>query len=309
MDAVHPRVSLGIAVYNGERYLRQTIESLLGQTCTDFELIISDNGSTDATEAICREYATKDSRIRYYRNDENRGPSWNYRRIFELARGEYFKWADYDDFCAPTYLERCVAGLDATPEAVLCHSKTVMVDEHGNVPFHFDPGLRISNHDPAVRFFDLIRALHYSSQIHGVMRSSVLRDTPLIGSYLSSDLVLLCWLSLRGPFLEIPEDLFFNRRHGEQSPRDRFKSYEWFNPRLKGRITLPHWVLFTELVRAVHQASIPLGVRLRCYIYVAQWSLRNRNRRLLVEDMAKACVQFIARFNARKHWELASRID
>src|ERR1700737_2789384 len=92
-----PRVSIGLPVYNGERYLRFAIDSLLEQDYINFELIISDNASTDATQAICQEFADKDPRVRYYRNQTNLGASGNYDRVFELARGDLFKWAAHDD--------------------------------------------------------------------------------------------------------------------------------------------------------------------------------------------------------------------
>src|SRR6185295_20414870 len=99
-----PRVSIGLPVFNGEQLLRQAVDSLLAQTFSDFELVISDNGSTDGTEAICREYAARDSRIRYLREPENRGGSWNFSRLPPLARGEYFRWSCHDDICEPTHL-------------------------------------------------------------------------------------------------------------------------------------------------------------------------------------------------------------
>ena len=102
--ADRPRVSIGLPVYNGENFLEFALDSILGQTFQDFELIISDNASTDATESICRRYAAKDSRIRYYRNPNNQGAAQNYNRVFALARGEYFKWAAHDDVCKPNYL-------------------------------------------------------------------------------------------------------------------------------------------------------------------------------------------------------------
>src|ERR1051326_2036095 len=112
MSNQKPRVSIGLPVYNGQQFLEEAINSLLAQTYSDFELIISDNASTDATEQICRAHAAADPRIRYYRNDKNRGPVWNLNRVFELARGELFKWAAHDDVCAPTLVERCVEVLE-----------------------------------------------------------------------------------------------------------------------------------------------------------------------------------------------------
>src|SRR5215212_2547350 len=101
-----PQVSLGVPVYNGEKYLAEALESLLQQDYADFEIIISDNASTDGTEEICRNFAGRDKRIRYYRNETNIGASPNYNRTFELARGRYFKWCAHDDVCLPAFVRR-----------------------------------------------------------------------------------------------------------------------------------------------------------------------------------------------------------
>src|SRR5208282_399437 len=100
-----PMVSIGLPVYNGEAYLRQVLDSVLAQTFSDFELIISDNASTDCTEAICREYAAADARIRYHRQARNRGATWNFRQVALLSSGQYFLWTSHDDLLAPTYID------------------------------------------------------------------------------------------------------------------------------------------------------------------------------------------------------------
>src|SRR5579863_9411434 len=115
MNQESPRLSVGMPVYNGERFVAQAIESILSQTFRDFELIISDNGSTDATETICREQAARDPRVRYYRSDRNRGAAWNHNRVVELARGEYFRWQCHDDYCDRILLEKCLAVIDKDP--------------------------------------------------------------------------------------------------------------------------------------------------------------------------------------------------
>ena len=117
-----PRVSIGMPVHNGQRFIRSAIESLLSQTCGDFELVISDNASTDATEAICREYQARDARVRYSRSERNLGGPANFRRVFHLCSGELHKWATADDYWEPTFVERCVEILDARPDVVLAYS-------------------------------------------------------------------------------------------------------------------------------------------------------------------------------------------
>src|SRR5215813_13707549 len=133
MSNCKPRVTIGLPVYNGERFLEQTLDSLLVQSYADFELIISDNASTDRTEEICRVYALKERRIRYSRNEANRGYAWNYNHLFALSTGEYFKWATADDVCQPNYLARCVDVLDSDPSIVLAFPKTRFIDETGEL--------------------------------------------------------------------------------------------------------------------------------------------------------------------------------
>src|SRR4051794_35048945 len=110
-----PQVSIGLPVFNGERYLASALDCLINQDFDDFELIISDNASTDATESICRDYAEKDKRIRYFRNEANIGATQNYNRVFELASGEYFKWASHDDECHPSLIRRCLETFAESP--------------------------------------------------------------------------------------------------------------------------------------------------------------------------------------------------
>ena len=125
-------VSVIIPVYNGARYLPEAVDSLLSQSFGDFELIISDNGSTDETERIARGYAERDPRVRYVRSEVNRGLLWNFRTVLELARAPRFKWMAHDDICAPEFLRRCMEALDADPGIVLCAPSTIDIDEHGD---------------------------------------------------------------------------------------------------------------------------------------------------------------------------------
>ena len=128
-----PRVSIGLPVYNGERYLEQALNSILGQTYTDFELIISDNASSDRTKAICEEFRSKDQRIRYYRNEVNLGAGPNHDLVFRRSKGKYFKWFGYDDLIAPNFLSRCIEILDRYHTVVLCTPKTKIIDEYVSI--------------------------------------------------------------------------------------------------------------------------------------------------------------------------------
>lgn len=212
-----PRVSVGLPVYNGEKYLEQAIDSILTQTYTDFELIISDNASRDRTQQICRTYASKDERVRYFRNETNIGANRNFNRVFELSSGEYFKWAACDDVHAPEFVERCVEVLDRDPSVVLCYPRTIQIDTDGQVLGPLDFDVDATSLRPSKRFYNMIHIDHWCFQIFGVMRASVLRMTPCLGSHYGADRVLLAEISLLGRICELQEYLFFRRDHGQTS--------------------------------------------------------------------------------------------
>ena len=122
-----PKLSIGIPVYNGENYLEKAIQSFLTQTFQDFEIIITDNCSTDRTQEICQKYVTLDPRVHYFRNETNLGCTGNFNRVFQYAKGKYFKWAPHDDLYEPTFLEKCVEPLERAPGVVLCYTRTTVI--------------------------------------------------------------------------------------------------------------------------------------------------------------------------------------
>lgn len=268
-----PRISIGVPVYNGENFLGDALDSLLGQTFRDFEIVISDNASTDRTEQICAMYAARDSRIRYVRNDRNLGPGPNYNRTFALATGEYFKWAAHDDTYAPQYLEKCVEVLDRDPTVVLCHSKTAFIDSNGKEIGRYDGKLNSDSLEVQARFRALVMNVK-CFEIFGVIRSSALRVTPLHGSFGHADGVLLARLGLMGRFYEIPEYLFFNRDHPEKSiyKYSTYRDYSvFYDPKNEGKILLPRWRMAIEYLRALAEVPLPMRARLACYLQFAHW--------------------------------------
>ena len=224
-----PRVSIGLPVYNGERYLRESIDSILAQTFQDFELVVCDNASTDATARICEEYAERDPRVRYFRNERNIGGINNANLTFERSRGELFRWAAHDDVCAPALLERCVQTLDERADAVGVYPGTINIDEDG-----IGTGSRYGKEGtatrPHARFRELSYRYHPCEPIYGVIRSEVLRKTRLQQNYTGSDRALLCELALHGPFVQIPEPLFYKRYHRGNQYKDWRGRMAWSCP-------------------------------------------------------------------------------
>lgn len=285
----NPKVSIGMPVYNGAQFLTQTLDAILAQTFLDFELIIADNASLDATEKICRKYAAREPRIRYYRNQQNRGAAWNFNRVFQLSCGQYFKWAAHDDLFTSNYLAKCVEILDRDRSVVLCHSQVQIIDRQGQFCQHYYIKLNTDSSQPQKRFHALL-SQHLCYQIFGLIRSSTLRMTSLMGSYGHTDGVLLASIGLRGKFHEIPEPLFFARSHPQQSMSlfapaylslaqgnislgigqlpDYYAYAVWFDPAKKGQILFPHWRILSEYLRCLGQASLSPTELISCYLSI-----------------------------------------
>ncbi len=216
-----PRVSIGLCVYNGQKFLPETLDSFLAQTYGDFELIICDNASTDGTGDIARRYAALDSRIRYHRNSTNIGLGRNHNRAFELAQGQYFKWAASDDCLCPAYLERCVAVLGSNPDVVLAYPKTIFINAEGRKLDIEDPGWNLRSEQVQERLRFCLYAGHWANAVVGVIRREALAQTRLFPTYPGGDFRVLTELSVLGKFYEVPEYLFQRRLHPGSSRQNR----------------------------------------------------------------------------------------
>ena len=152
MTQSNPAISVGMPVYNGEPYIEEAIKATLNQTYGNFELIISDNASTDKTEEICRDYASRDNRIRYVRNQENIGAANNYNQLFRLSTAKYFRWFNADDLCKETLHELCHQTMEENPDAAMCYGKTEIIDGSGNFLRNYDDDLNLQQESVVERF-------------------------------------------------------------------------------------------------------------------------------------------------------------
>ncbi len=299
-----PKVSIGLPVYNGEKYLEEALDSILAQTFQDFELIISDNASTDRTQEICLKYAENDQRIRYSRNAKNLGAAPNHNLVFQLAKGEYFKWAGYDDKIAPEFLSKCVEVLDKNSDAVLCMPQTSLIDEHGQYLGDFDYEADGELPDPGERFRNFTLKNKSGNYIYALMRVDSIAKTSPHGSYPSSDLVFIAELALYGPYHIVSEPLYFRRIHAEQSTKGSLQversRVAWFDSSLEGRIVIPKWRCLFGYIKAVNRAPLNVSKRFYCYRQIIRWALIPPNFRALCKDPLLAVVQLIARFGFKQ---------
>jgi glycosyltransferase involved in cell wall biosynthesis len=272
-----PRLSIGLPVYNGESFLAESLDALLGQTYEDFELIISDNASTDSTADICRRYAKYDSRIRYFRQPHNIGCAPNHNFVIQQARGELLKTASHDDLYARDLIGLCVAALDEYPQVVLAHSWSAVIDGSGVVTGVVDYPVNTADPSAPARFRSMLFD-GWADDEGGIVRMDVLRHASLHASYHFADRTFTAELALHGPFYMVPDWLYFRRHHAEQggarsSVRDRCINLD---PRRANRLRHPTFRLYTEYiwgyVSAIRRAPLSAADRQECYRLLALWA-------------------------------------
>jgi glycosyltransferase involved in cell wall biosynthesis len=265
-----PTVGIGLPVRDGARYLAEAIDSILAQTFPDFELVISDNASSDQTAQICQAYAARDRRIRFYRQERNIGAAGNFNLVFERSGGKYFKWAAHDDLIHPTYLARCVAALEADPDAVLCQPVLEIVDGRGGREVYDHTAFGTDRPRQSDRLAARLRARR-CTEVFGVIRRDALHGTALIADHVGADRTLLIELALRGRFVGVPELLFVNRDHPERFTR-RNKTLHaqaaWYAPAGRQRRILRTWTLYASCLRLVRAYAGEPAERLRCYAQI-----------------------------------------
>ena len=297
-----PNVSIGLPVYNGERYLSETLESLLTQTFEEFELIISDNGSTDGTEEICRATAELDARVRYIRHELNRGAAWNFNSVAREARGALFKLAAADDICAPTYLQSCIAAFDeAPPSVVVVYPRTVLIDGRGRDIGLYDDGLDLRQSAAHERLEHYLRHQRKCHPQFGLIRADVYRTTRGMGPFASADIVLLAELALRGCFWELDEPLFHRRLHddmGSSLLSDTASYRRWWDPRSRADVGYRRSRLTLELAKSILHAPLPSAEKVRCArVFVREWG--SRHGRVVLGEAKSALVHNVGRVSAR----------
>ena len=283
METHKSRVSIGMPVYNGEKFISVSIDSILTQSFDNFELIISDNASTDRTEEICRTYLNRDKRIRYIRNDTNIGVNRNFNRVFALCTGEYFKWASADDVCGQDLLARCLEVLESNPGVVLAYPKTTFIDATGKALNWHDPGWDLRSDDALERMRYVIASGHWVNAFYGLIQVQSLVHTRLLPSYHSGDYRLLGELSLCGKFFEVPEHLFFRRIHTEASSQNTGAKWQAEFFRGGHRYTdLPLWHLYGDHAVTIYRSQLRLPQKLALLMAVLN-RMRLAKRQLCTE--------------------------
>jgi glycosyltransferase involved in cell wall biosynthesis len=257
-----PLVAVGLAVYNAERYVSQSLECLLSQTFKDFVLFISDNASTDRTAEICLRYAALDPRIRYARNATNIGMVGNYNLLFSYCRSRYFRWATADDYWDADMLKDAVEVMEADPSLALCYPRAIIVDQGGRELSRWQDRLHLIEEDPPKRFLTVIQNIGRVHHHLGLMRADTMRRTKMLGRHVSSDIGFVAEMSLHGKFYQIPKYQMYRRVHEDSSSvglNSREHMRRRYHSANTARIPFNRWSMHRVLFVAVLRS--PLAIR------------------------------------------------
>jgi glycosyltransferase involved in cell wall biosynthesis len=287
-----PPLSIGLPVYNGEAYLEQSLDAVLGQTFGDFELILCSNASTDATDDICRRYEREDERVRFLRQPTNVGAAPNHTYVFQQARAPLFKWVSGDDLYGRDLLEKCMTMLSERPDIVLAHSYTAAIDGEGRLLQAMEYPLATDDPRAPRRLESLLFAgdsapgAIRADDFYGIIRSDVLRSIRPHDSFFHADQTFTCELALRGPFGIVPEWLYFRRHHPGRAFRANPTIRAWcsnLDPKRKDRLRHPTARLLAEYavetMALIHRSPISADDRRECYAVTARWMASRVSRR------------------------------
>jgi glycosyltransferase involved in cell wall biosynthesis len=271
-----PTVSLGLPVYNGEKYLAEAIRSILAQDYEDFEFIITDNASCDRTEEICRQFAAMDDRIRYVRNEKNLGAAPNFNLCFQLSSGKFFKWCAHDDMISANYIGECVRSLEENQDAALAFGVSKAIDSEGRVlEDRSDNMTLVDDADAFTRFRTAFDDSAHCDEIFGVQRVDFLKCTSLMESYWSADRTLLEEIALLGRFVFVPTTVFYNRHHQERSILigSKIGRAKWQSGNNSKKYAVEYWSRSTHLVRVAlrHRDVASLSKTLP---FILRWALQ-----------------------------------
>jgi glycosyltransferase involved in cell wall biosynthesis len=297
-----PKISIGIPVYNGEKYLELAINSLINQSFQDFEIIISDNASTDKTEEICRSFEFRDPRIVYHRNPINIGAANNYKKVFQLAKGQFFKWMAHDDRCSPNYLEECVKVLEDDPEIVMSFPRFVLIDNSDN-PFpviekntYVTPDGRIITTNlernfmsvhPSERYWEVLYQTTECYEFFGLARRDIIERTSQHDAFYGSDKVLLCELAMMGKLKEVSSATGYFRIHAEQSQslKNSQERAEWISPDLNYGAFMSRVKCVQGYYRSIFAYPISLSERIECLWTLIIWSMNLNNWQSMLNEV------------------------
>ncbi|RDJ32162.1 MAG: glycosyltransferase family 2 protein [Crenarchaeota archaeon] len=221
-----PKICIGLPVYNGEKFIRNAIDSLLAQTYTNFEIIISDNGSNDKTELICKEYVKKDCRVKYKRHKKNMGGIWNFNYVLEEAKSEYFMWAGVDDVWSSKFLEKNIVFLESNKKYVGSIGEVITYNSISKeLIFEKEKYVKDKNFEhvhPIIGDYgkkvNFILKFCRASLIYGIFNRKVLKNSFIKNYFPTWDLAVILNIVKNGDIQVIPDVVLYRYVRDNPSP-------------------------------------------------------------------------------------------
>lgn len=283
-----PKVSIGMPTYNSAATVGASIESLRGQSFEDFELIVSDNASTDSTRDIVEGLARQDRRIRCICQPENVGANRNYSFVARAARGDFFKWASSNDWYAPTFLAKCLSSLEQNDDAVLAAPRTRLFAEDLAHATDYTYDIEILDASPVARLVRLLSDLRLNNAINGIIRMRSLRSTRLIDSFYHADVVLMGHLAMLGKVIRVDEFLYYRRMEVPTAPglRDPVVWRKHHYPLTSARVLFQSWKKNFGWMRAGMATPMSITERRKVLNYLVRMCYWDR--RSLMMDVQDA---------------------
>jgi glycosyltransferase involved in cell wall biosynthesis len=261
-NEISPKVTIGIFVYNEEKNLDFTIKSILDQGFKDFELIVSDNNSTDGSASIAKKHAEEDSRIIYFKQERNVGALQNQNTLFKKAKGEYFVLAGGHDLWSDNYLYELVKALDGNPNASIAYGRTIWIDNESGSELNIKTGYVDTSGYKLITRYNLVL---WSNQhpLYGLFRMSDLMKTKLEQEIIGSGAFLLSELSLIGDLMLVPEVIWYRRvNRNKESFEDRLDRYYRILFSKKRYRLFPHWRLYFNYLTVTSGKKLSITTRL-----------------------------------------------
>lgn len=278
-----PLLSFGVPVRNTAFTVARTLDSILAQDCPDFEIVVCDNHSDDETPDICAEYAERDKRVRFVQNEANIGLLNNFKKVFELSVGKYFRWLGGHDWIDPTYASQCVRELEAHPEAIGVTTYQTYVSQDGTEQYAAYVGERLDS-DLAYRRF--IRMLwfftadyRFIDPMYSLLRRDALLRTRRNFNVPLQDFVLSAELSLLGPIRHIPQRLAHRRwdlrELNANCPKLR---YQDLSPECPGQLNPTITRILRQFGAVLRTVNLPPRQKFRCWLAIMRFICIRQSR-------------------------------
>jgi glycosyltransferase involved in cell wall biosynthesis len=210
-----PKLSIGMPLYNGGRFIEKSISSLINQTYTDFELIISDNCSNDDTEEICLKFKENDNRIKYYKQESNLGATSNFNYVLNNSSGEYFMWAAFDDIWDPNFISECINVLENNLDCVSVFTHFIIYDINSYKEIERITPSSLSSDLPSVRIMKSFENL-VPNMIYGIHRREILAKNKYIVNQDWNDILIVAHQVFFGKYFILPKYLHMTGINGEK---------------------------------------------------------------------------------------------